>query len=63
RGEIKIVVINHGSETFQINAGDRIAQLIVAPVVQAALVEVTDLDQTDRGSGGFGHTDQLRDNQ
>lgn len=63
RGEIKIIVINHGSETFQISTGDRIAQLVVAPVVQAALVEVSDLDQTDRGSGGFGHTDKLRENQ
>ncbi len=62
RGEIQIIVINHGSETFQINAGDRIAQLVVAPVVQAALVEVTDLDQTDRGARGFGHTDHLREN-
>lgn len=63
RGEIKIIVINHGSETFQINAGDRIAQLVVAPVVQAALVEVTDLDQTDRGAGGFGHTDHIQGNK
>jgi len=56
RGEIKIIVINHGKDAFAIKAGDRIAQLIVAPVVQAHLVEVADLDITERGAGGFGHT-------
>lgn len=62
RGEIKVILINHGGEAFQINTGDRIAQLVVAPVVQAKLCEVEELDQTDRGTGGFGHTDQLREN-
>ena len=56
RGEIKIIMINHGKEVFTIKAGDRIAQLVVAPVVQAQLIEVADLDDTKRGSGGFGHT-------
>lgn len=56
RGEIGIILINHGQEPFAINSGDRIAQLVVAPVCQAQLVEVEDLSATDRGSGGFGHT-------
>lgn len=63
RGEIKVILINHGNEAFQINSGDRIAQLVVAPVVQAILSQVDELDQTDRGTGGFGHTDQLRINK
>lgn len=62
RGEIKIILINHGKDVFAINAGDRIAQLIVAPVVQAQLLEVADLDETVRGSGGFGHTGTDRTN-
>ncbi|MBD1399294.1 dUTP diphosphatase [Pelovirga terrestris] len=56
RGEIKIIVINHGRDVFEIKPGDRIAQLVVAPVVQAQLLEVSNLDSTERGSGGFGHT-------
>lgn len=56
RGEIKIIMINHGKKTFLIEAGDRIAQLIVAPVIQAHLLEVTELEPTERGAGGFGHT-------
>lgn len=56
RGEIKIILINHGRDEFTIKPGDRIAQLVVAPVVQAQLIEVPDLDSTERGSGGFGHT-------
>ena len=62
RGEIKIIVINHGRDVFEIKPGDRIAQLVVAPVVQAQLVEVSDLDSTERGSGGFGHTGNNRNN-
>lgn len=61
RGEIKVILINHGSEAVHINAGDRIAQLVVAPVVRATLLEVEELDQTERGAGGFGHTDQVRE--
>lgn len=56
RGEIKVIAINHGSESFTISHGDRIAQLIIAPVVQAQIQEVDDLDETLRGSGGFGST-------
>jgi len=56
RGEIGIILINHGHELFTINPGDRIAQLIVAPVCQAELLEVEHLSETDRGAGGFGHT-------
>ncbi|MCK4501560.1 MAG: dUTP diphosphatase [Desulfuromonadales bacterium] len=58
RGEVGIILINHGSEDFTINSGDRIAQLVVAPVCQAELVEVDALDVTQRGAGGFGHTGQ-----
>ncbi|MDX2479624.1 MAG: dUTP diphosphatase [Desulfuromusa sp.] len=56
RGEVNIILINHGMESFTINPGDRIAQLIVAPVCQADLVQVLELTETKRGSGGFGHT-------
>lgn len=56
RGEVCVILINHGQESFSINPGDRIAQLIVAPVCQADLIEVSELSETDRGEGGFGHT-------
>uniref|UniRef100_UPI0040566E59 dUTP diphosphatase n=1 Tax=Candidatus Electronema sp. TaxID=2698783 RepID=UPI0040566E59 len=56
RGEIKIGLINLGQEPFTIHRGDRIAQLVLAPVCQARLHLVDSLDQTERGSGGFGHT-------
>ncbi len=56
RGEIGIIVINHGQECFNISAGDRIAQLVVAPVCQAVMQVVEDLSETLRGGGGFGHT-------
>ncbi|WP_029918432.1 dUTP diphosphatase [Pelobacter seleniigenes] len=56
RGEVRIIMINHGHEEFVIQSGDRIAQLIVAPVCQAVLKEVDELDDTARGAGGFGHT-------
>lgn len=56
RGELKVILINHGEEDFVIERGDRIAQIIVAPVQRGVLVEVADLDETDRGSGGFGST-------
>ena len=56
RGEIGILVINHGSEEFVIRRGDRIAQLVVAPVVQAHIRLVDELEETSRGTGGFGHT-------
>ncbi len=56
RGEIKVGLINHGKEPFTVSRGDRIAQLILAPVCQANLLVVDSLDQTNRGAGGFGHT-------
>lgn len=56
RGEVGIILINHGHETFTITRGMRIAQLLIAPVAQAELEEVDDLDETARGAGGFGST-------
>ena len=56
RGEVKVILINLGAEDFTIRRGDRIAQMIIAPVTQAALAEVADLDDTVRGAGGFGST-------
>lgn len=56
RGELKVILINHGAEDFMVQRGDRIAQIIVAPVQRAILMEVADLDETERGSGGFGST-------
>ena len=56
RGEIGVILINHGQEAFVIGRGERIAQLVVSPVSQATWVEVELLDQTHRGSGGFGST-------
>src|SRR5262245_44653653 len=56
RGAVAIILINHGTEDFEIRPGDRIAQLVVAPVVRAELVEVGELDETARGSGGWGST-------
>ena len=61
RGEIRVVLINHGQHPFEIAPGDRIAQLVVAPVCQAILEEVDELSKTVRGSGGFGHTGTGRD--
>jgi dUTP pyrophosphatase len=54
RGEIKVPLINLGADDFVIARGDRIAQMVVAPVVQVQLVEVASLDETTRGAGGFG---------
>ena len=56
RGELKVIIINHGAEAFAIARGDRIAQLVLAPVTQAAWQEVPELDDTVRGEGGFGST-------
>ena len=56
RGEVKVILANLGEEEFVIQRGDRIAQLVVAPVTQALMVEVDGLDDTVRGSGGFGST-------
>ena len=56
RGELKVIVINHGAEGFAIARGDRIAQLVLAPVTLALWDEVAELDATVRGAGGFGST-------
>jgi dUTP pyrophosphatase len=54
RGEIAVLLINHGDAPFVVNRGDRIAQLVIAAVAPAELVEVGTLDETERGEGGFG---------
>ncbi|WP_398478388.1 dUTP diphosphatase [Tardiphaga sp.] len=56
RGEIAVILINHGSAAFTIKRGERIAQMVIAKVEQAELVTVTALGETERGSGGFGST-------
>lgn len=56
RGEVKIILINFGSEKYAIQPGDRIAQLVVSKVYKIKLVEVKELNQSNRGEGGFGHT-------
>lgn len=56
RGEVKVILANLGEDEFHIERGDRIAQLVVAPVTHAAMVEVDALDDTQRGAGGFGST-------
>ncbi len=56
RGELKVIMINLGEDHFMVNYGDRIAQLVIAPVVQAQIVEVDEISVSERGSGGFGST-------
>ena len=56
RGEVGVLLVNHGTLTVTINRGERIAQLVIQEVTQAALVEVQELDATRRGEGGFGST-------
>ncbi|MBL8656764.1 MAG: dUTP diphosphatase [Altererythrobacter sp.] len=56
RGELKVILVNLGGEPFAIARGDRVAQLVLAPVVRAAWAEVHELDETARGGGGFGST-------
>jgi dUTP pyrophosphatase len=56
RGEVKVILMNFGKEDFKISKGDRIAQLIVSKVYTAKIVEVKDLNSSNRGEGGFGHT-------
>jgi len=56
RGEVCVVLINQGREPFVVSRGDRIAQLVIAPVARATVQLAEELDDTDRGSGGFGHT-------
>lgn len=56
RGELKVILINHGKEKFTVNKGDRIAQIVAAPVTRAQFNSVETLDETERGAGGFGST-------
>ena len=56
RGEVKVILANLGSEPFEVRRGERIAQLVPAPVLRAKFEEVADLDETARGAGGFGST-------
>lgn len=56
RGEIKVILINLGKETYRINPGERIAQMVIVKYEIANLVQVEELDQTERGKGGFGHS-------
>ena len=56
RGELKVILINHGDSAFEIRRGDRVAQLVVAPVTRGTWLEVEELDETARGAGGFGST-------
>ena len=56
RGEIKIILFNHGKEDFTVNNNDRIAQMVLTPILKAEFEEVNDLPKTIRGSGGFGST-------
>ncbi len=56
RGELRVLLVNLGSEPVLLARGDRVAQLVVAPVVQAVFAEATELEPTDRGPGGFGST-------
>ena len=56
RGEIKVIIFNHGNKDFLVNNGDRIAQMILAPVIKMELEETNDLPESIRGDGGFGST-------
>ena len=56
RGEVGVILINLGDEPFPIRKGDKIAQLVIAPVTQPVIVETDSVDETDRGAGGFGST-------
>jgi dUTP pyrophosphatase len=56
RGEVKVILINHGSDAFTITRGTRIAQMVIAPVTRGIFSEVASLDETARGAGGFGST-------
>ena len=56
RGEVGVILANFGEDDFQVKKGDKIAQIVIAPVTQPEIVETTEVDETDRGSGGFGST-------
>lgn len=61
RGEVKVILMNHGKEPFVVTRGMRIGQLVLAPVLKAQYVSSSQLTDTLRGAGGFGHTDEMRD--
>ena len=56
RGEVKVILVNHGRESFRVERGMRIAQMVIAPVTQVQLVAADTLEETERGGGGFGST-------
>ena len=56
RGEVGVILVNFGEVDFQVRKGDKIAQLVIAPVTQPEIAEAEDVDETDRGAGGFGST-------
>ena len=56
RGEVKVLLINHGSDPFTVERGERVAQMVIAPITQPIFVEVDELSETARGAGGFGST-------
>ena len=56
RSDVGVILVNHGSKYFEVKQGDRIAQLVIAPVEKAKLVQVQELESSDRGAGGFGST-------
>jgi len=56
RGEVGVILVNFGDTDFQVKKGDKVAQIVIAPVVQAQVVETSEVDETDRGAGGFGST-------
>ena len=56
RGELKIILFNHGSENFMINNNDRVAQIVLSPIIKMELEEINELPKTIRGEGGFGST-------
>ena len=56
RGEISVILINHGTGDFIVNPGDRIAQIVAAPVIKASFIDKSKLNETERGEGGFGST-------
>jgi dUTP pyrophosphatase len=56
RGEVGVILANFGDSDFEVKKGDKIAQIVVAPVLQAGIEEADEIDETDRGSGGFGST-------
>ena len=56
RGDVGVILMNHGTEPFVVEQGDRIAQLVINEIIQGVFVEVDVLTETERGAGGFGHT-------